>query len=247
MPTPRVTRLAGSGGGRVTFGQGNITIHDAVEEIQGPSSSDSTTTRAALPPVPPKKPKAQKPGIDYSKWDKIAMDASDDDNDEQNNEEYEEEDPEMLDTHSSVAIASPSANSIPTFAHESETPVHRRALTHNGGITPAYWWSQDRTEVVIWIWVPPNTKAKELTVKVEERHVCIRRKGHAEPIIDRELAYPIAKREFDSIVHHINISIFIFIMALFSPNDCVIFLALTFICVMMMFLSLRESGLFFFC
>jgi hypothetical protein len=38
--------------------------------------------------------------------------------------------------------------------------------TENGGSTPRYLWSQSRTEVVLRVWAPPETKGKDVRISL---------------------------------------------------------------------------------
>ncbi len=48
--------------------------------------------------------------------------------------------------------------------------------------------------MTLYVIVPAGTRAKEVTVRVEERHVWVGREGHA-AVLDEDLAYPILADE----------------------------------------------------
>jgi hypothetical protein len=58
----------------------------------------------------------------------------------------------------------------------------------NGGTTPKYVWTQTLSELSINIPLPPNTKAKDLTVSITKTHLKIIHKSTNETIVDDSLS-----------------------------------------------------------
>jgi len=68
----------------------------------------------------------------------------------------------------------------------------------NGGDCPGYVWAQLRDEVVIRIWVPPNTKAKDLGIRLEkaeskslDQRLVVQMKSSGAIILDEVIAHPV--------------------------------------------------------
>mmetsp|Transcript_36214 Transcript_36214/g.56562 ORF Transcript_36214/g.56562 Transcript_36214/m.56562 type:complete len:215 (-) Transcript_36214:1114-1758(-) len=68
-------------------------------------------------------------------------------------------------------------------------------LSRNGAVTDSYIWSQNKKEVVINFFLPPGTKAKEVSITLKSQRLKLSRQGQT--IIDKELAFPVHEVDED--------------------------------------------------
>jgi hypothetical protein len=87
-----------------------------------------------------------------------------------------------------VAGSMPQTQPTPTPEPKKQIPKEMQDIsTYNGDSTEKYKWSQDITEVIVQIDLPPKTSAKQITVDIKTKNLKVVNKNTGEELINGEL------------------------------------------------------------
>jgi hypothetical protein len=164
----------GMGGARLLGGtaEQRAAVRSAVLEVAGPEGQAAGAATSSEG--------AGKGGrLDYSKWDAIGDDLEEDAPKEYFEDEWHREQVEeakALSREYSSSSSSPSASSVlsSAAASSSSSSSARHSRTENGGVVPGkYCWSQTRDELIVNVFVPAGTTAKQIAVDGTDQELTV--------------------------------------------------------------------------
>jgi len=205
---PKVTTLAGTN--KITIGPNgwhaggaSSTQTNAQPNRKTQLKPASTTTPSTIPNPALKK---NKDAFNYSKWDALA--AAQSDSDEEPVVEQPRPSPPPPTSRSTPITTKPSSNSSSSSPTQdtkqitSSKPISEQkdsdlveSLTVGGGVTPRYLWAQDKTTVLMYVFVPKGTLGRDVEVILKPQHLSVKLKGKIH--LEGKISYEVLAEEDD--------------------------------------------------